>query len=221
LNDISINDANILVIDDSSIFLKTIAIFLEKAGCKVHQALDAKEAIKLLREVRVDVILSDFEMPDFSGPKLCQYLKQDKELRSIPIIILTAKGDQRSFMEAVTSGADDFVSKTNFKDILIPKIFCMLRLRNLRKELVDLKELEAVRTLIGTFKHEFNNKLMIMNGNLNKVKKLLDEDNQKPISKIEDGIKFIAETIKKMDHLELQDVHVERYDDQENIYKVK
>lgn len=219
MSKISIQCSNILVIDDSEFFLKAIASFLIDARCNVHSAIDAKAAIKILRTEKIDVILSDFEMPDFNGPELCKYLKDDEELRAIPVIILTGKDSQESFMEAVTAGADDFISKTNFQELLIPKIFCMLRLKNLRKELVDLKELEAVRTLIGTFKHEFNNKLMIMRGNVNKVRKLLNEDDQKSINKIEDGIKFISETIQKM--AELETLNTEQYADQDNIYKVK
>lgn len=119
----------------------------------------------------------------------------------------------------MTAGADDFISKTNFNTVLIPKVFSMLRLHNLRKELVGLQELKAVRTLVNIFKHEFNNKLMIMNGNVFKVKKALEGKEDKAIMKIEDAIKFITDTIQSIEKVD--NLSTEDYDSQAKIYKVK
>lgn len=221
MENIEVESSRILVIDDSKFFLKTISEFLRSNGCNVDAFEDAKQAIKKLRSESFDVILCDYEMPDFDGPEFCSYIKSDEELRKVPLIMLTGHDDQDTFMTAVNAGADDFISKANFNEILIPKIFCMLRLKKLRAELVDMKEVEAVRTLIGTFKHEFNNKLMIMSGSVFKLKNLIDEsdDNLKSITKIEDGIKFITDTLRKIG--ESSDLETQSYDSDGNIYKVR
>lgn len=98
MQEFNISESTILVIDDSKFFLKTIADFLSKSGCRIITCDDAKEAIKALRNNPVDVIISDFEMPDFSGPELCEYLKSDEDLKAIPLIMLTGNYDQESFI---------------------------------------------------------------------------------------------------------------------------
>lgn len=221
MDSLKVETSRILVIDDSKFFLKTISEFLERNGCLVSTYYDARSAIKALRNEDYDVILCDYEMPEFNGPEFCNYIKNDELLRAIPLIMLTGHDDQQSFMNAVESGADDFISKANFEQVLIPKIFCMLRLKKLRSELVDMKELEAVRTLVGTFKHEFNNKLMIMSGNVHKLKLVFEkyEQDNKPIEKIEDGIRFISDTIKQIGESNV--LTKETYQGEEKIYKVR
>lgn len=221
VNDVDYKDSTILVVDDSQFFLKTISSFLGERGFNVISAGTAKEALKHLREINVDVVLCDYEMPDMNGPELCNYLKADIRLKQLPVIMLTAREDHHAFMVAIQSGADDFISKTTFEEVLIPKIICMLRLKSIRSELLNLKEIEAVKTVLATFKHEFNNRLMIMSGNLMKMKATAKDPelNEVAFQKIEDGIKFIAETLEKISQVEFSEK--DEYDSNEKIYRVK
>lgn len=220
-NEAEYKDSTILVVDDSKFFLKTISSFLGDKGFHVVSVGTAKEALRHLREMKIDVILCDYEMPEMNGPELCNYLKTDIRLKELPIIMLTAREDHHAFMVALQSGADDFISKTTFQEVLIPKIICMLRLKSIRSELLNLKEIEAVKTVLATFKHEFNNRLMIMSGNLMKVKSNAKDPelNKAAFQKIEDGIKFISETLEKISQVEF--LEKDDYDSQEKIYRVK
>lgn len=219
--DINYKDSTILVVDDSKFFLKTISSFLGEQGFNVVSVDNAKDALKQMRAIKIDVILCDYEMPDMNGPELCNYLKADVTLKQLPVIMLTAREDHHAFMIAIQSGADDFISKTSFEEVLIPKIICMLRLKSIRSELLNLKEIEAVKTVLATFKHEFNNRLMIMSGNLMKMKATESNPghNDEAFKKIEDGIQFIAETLEKISQVEF--LEKEDYDSREKIYRVK
>lgn len=101
---------------------------------KVRLAFDGKEAIKILNEETVDVIVSDVMMPYVNGYELCQYVKNKKEYSHIPIILLTVQDDKDSEIRGFKSGADSYLKKPfNFFEL-------DLRIRNLIHAKESIKE---------------------------------------------------------------------------------
>jgi DNA-binding response OmpR family regulator len=114
--------ATLLIVDDSPTQLLMLKNLLEKNGFRVERAVDGEDALSCARKSKPDLIISDIFMPKMNGYELCQALKQDSRLRSIPVILLTTMSASESIVEALNSGADYFVPKPYDEKYLISKI---------------------------------------------------------------------------------------------------
>ena len=98
----------VLVVDDEKLIVKGIRFSLEQDGMDVDCAYDGKEALDLAASNQYDVILLDVMLPEFSGFEVCQ---QIREYSNVPIIMLTAKGDDMDKILGLDYGADDYITK--------------------------------------------------------------------------------------------------------------
>ena len=101
----------VLVIDDSPTILKVVQLVLAKAGFDVKTAADGEAGIALARERRPDVILLDFVMPRMNGYQVCRALAEDAQLREVPVILMSAKGDQVGERFVKVMGIVDYITK--------------------------------------------------------------------------------------------------------------
>jgi DNA-binding response OmpR family regulator len=99
----------ILVADDEMIMLKTIELRLKKDGHNVIICQDGREALKKIEESSPDLIITDIMMPFLSGLEIIGAVK--KEGKKIPIIVLSAMGQENVVLEAFQLGADDYITK--------------------------------------------------------------------------------------------------------------
>lgn len=98
----------ILVVDDEKLIVKGIRFSLEQEGMLVDCAYDGEEALNMIKENEYDVILLDVMLPKFNGYEVCQ---QVREFSDVPIIMLTAKGDDMDKILGLEYGADDYITK--------------------------------------------------------------------------------------------------------------
>ncbi|MCD7826572.1 MAG: response regulator transcription factor [Clostridiaceae bacterium] len=98
----------VLVVDDEKLIVKGIRFSLEQDGMQVDCAYDGQEALDLAGENHYDVILLDVMLPKFTGFEVCQ---QIREYSDVPIIMLTAKGDDMDKILGLDYGADDYITK--------------------------------------------------------------------------------------------------------------
>ena len=98
----------VLVVDDEKLIVKGIRFSLEQDDMKVECAYDGEEALKLARENTYDMILLDIMLPKFDGFEVC---RQIREFSDVPIIMLTAKGDDMDKILGLDYGADDYITK--------------------------------------------------------------------------------------------------------------
>jgi len=106
--------ANILIVDDSSAIRKILQRVLIQAGlpiAEVFEAADGIEALNILEQRRVQLILSDINMPNMDGLQLLGTLKGRPEHKDIPVVMVTTEGAQAKVMEAVNLGALGYVRK--------------------------------------------------------------------------------------------------------------
>jgi two-component system, NtrC family, response regulator AtoC len=101
----------ILIVDDETSLRRTLAAILRKRGYATIEAADGAEAVELLRDVTPALIFSDWKMPKLGGEEFLRYIRNDRRLASIPIIVITAFASSHSAIEAVRLGAYDFVTK--------------------------------------------------------------------------------------------------------------
>lgn len=139
----------ILAVDDSMTYLQAQADVLRGDGYDVILAGSGEEALAMVKVQAIDCILLDRIMPGLGGTETCLRLKADPATRDIPLIMLTAMEDRAAMIEALGSGADDYVLKSSEFDVLKARVRAQLRRkqfedesRRIRSELME-KELEA------------------------------------------------------------------------------
>lgn len=98
----------VLVVDDEKLIVKGIRFSLEQDGMEVECAYDGEEALNMAREGAYDIILLDVMLPKLNGFEVCQ---QIREFSSVPVIMLTAKGDDMDKILGLEYGADDYITK--------------------------------------------------------------------------------------------------------------
>lgn len=101
----------ILVIDDSPTILKVVQLVLTKAGFSVSTAADGEAGVAAARERRPDLILLDFVMPKMNGYQVCRALAEDEALRDVPVVLMSAKGDQVGERFVKVMGIVDYITK--------------------------------------------------------------------------------------------------------------
>lgn len=98
----------VLVVDDEKLIVKGIRFSLEQDGMEVDCAYDGEEALKLATEHKYDMILLDIMLPKMDGFEVCQ---QIREFSQVPVVMLTAKGDDMDKILGLEYGADDYITK--------------------------------------------------------------------------------------------------------------
>lgn len=101
----------VLVIDDSPTILKVVQLVLTKAGFKVHTAADGEEGIRSAVEDRPALILLDFVMPKMNGYQVCRALADSPDLKDVPVVLMSAKGDQVGERFVKVMGIVDYITK--------------------------------------------------------------------------------------------------------------
>ncbi|MEJ2592239.1 MAG: phosphate regulon transcriptional regulator PhoB [Candidatus Thiodiazotropha sp.] len=117
----------ILAVDDEPAVGEMLRFILEQDGFQTDFAEDATQALNLIRKTRPDLILLDWMLPGMSGIELAGRLKGDSETESIPIIMLTAKGEENDKVRGLDIGAEDYVTKPFSARELLARIRTILR----------------------------------------------------------------------------------------------
>lgn len=136
--------ANILLVEDEPAIQELIAANLARAGHHVLRASDAEAAQRIVREALPDLVLLDWMLPGASGIEFARRLRAEERTRSIPIIMLTARGEEQDKVIGLDTGADDYVTKPFSPRELIARIKAVLR-RRAPQVTEDVVELGGLR----------------------------------------------------------------------------
>ncbi|RWF26266.1 MAG: adenylate/guanylate cyclase domain-containing response regulator [Mesorhizobium sp.] len=131
----------ILAVDDTPENLEILRMRLEANGYEVATAADGEEGLAKARELTPDLILLDIMMPKLDGISVVRMLKHDQSLRSIPVVLVTAKADTRDVVEGLDAGGDDYLTKPFEHRALLARVRSMLR----QKALHDIVASQAKR----------------------------------------------------------------------------
>ena len=123
----AIGDASVLIVDDEAPILALVRYNLEKAGYRVLEAADGREALLVASEEQPDIIVLDWMLPSLSGIEVCRRLRRDRDLSHTPIIMLTARGDEEDRVRGLDVGADDYMPKPFSPSELLARIRAVLR----------------------------------------------------------------------------------------------
>lgn len=134
----------ILVVDDEEDLLDLIEYNLKKEGFDVLKAQDGQEGIEVAREHNPNLVLLDIMMPKMDGLEVVERMRKDKKLKKIPIIFLTARGDEKTEVEGLDKGGDDYITKPISTTKLISRIKAVLRRFEETEEMADKIEVHDI-----------------------------------------------------------------------------
>ena len=116
----------ILLVDDSKFIHKSVGQFLRENEYQVLDAYNGVEGVKLTKEHSPSLIISDIDMPEMNGYEMCKKIKEDKDTRHIPILILSSRGDGVDADRGFDAGANDFLTKPVSEDELLSRLAIIL-----------------------------------------------------------------------------------------------
>ncbi len=118
---------HILVVEDEAALVELLRYNLEEEGFRVSDAADGEAALAAVAEDKPDLIVLDLMLPLISGLEICRQLRRRPETRSLPIIMLTARGEESDRIRGLDSGADDYVTKPFSPSELVARVRAVLR----------------------------------------------------------------------------------------------
>jgi len=112
----------ILIVEDSLTQSENLMYILKEKGYQVRHAINGKKAMEMLSMSKPSIIISDIIMPEMDGYELCRHIRQDENLKDIPVILLTSLSDVGDVIKGLESGASNFITKPYNDDHLISRI---------------------------------------------------------------------------------------------------
>jgi two-component system phosphate regulon response regulator PhoB len=123
----TVSDSSILVVEDEDPIREMLRVTLEGAGYRVYEAADTGQAQRIMADDRPDIVLMDWMLPGASGLDLTRRMRKDPATREIPIIMLTARGEEGSKVAGLDAGVDDYVTKPFSTRELLARIKAVMR----------------------------------------------------------------------------------------------
>lgn len=214
-----LKDCSVMLIDDSKAYLSVLRDMLLKLGCVVDIHSRPGDALDSIASFKPEIMIVDYNLHDQTGAELIEKIKQRPDCNLLPVIIMTASPKGEMLIESFCAGAIDFISKDEIVESLPIRIASVLKMQETFQSHVDDKQLEAIKTLIGTYKHEFGNKLLIVEGACRQIKRKYELDESgKEWENLQKGLAGFRETLKKLD--KLRRYSEEEYSENAKILKI-
>lgn len=124
---------NIFIVDDEEDICKLVSLHLEKNNFKATTFSNAKTFFDQIKEKKPDLIILDIMLPDMDGLEVCKAVKSNKDLKKIPVIMLTAKQEEIDKIVGLEMGADDYITKPFSPREVVARVKAVLR----RADLID------------------------------------------------------------------------------------
>jgi two-component system phosphate regulon response regulator PhoB len=119
--------AHILIVDDEADLASLVQFNLEQAGLETEVAFTGEAALALVQQRVPDLVLLDLMLPDISGKEVCRRFRTDVRMKQVPIVMLTARGEEADRVEGFEVGADDYVTKPFSPRELVLRVKAILR----------------------------------------------------------------------------------------------
>ncbi|HPQ19443.1 MAG TPA: response regulator [bacterium] len=177
----------ILIVDDDKTIIKIVSFYLEKEGYEVLTAENGEQAYNIAVEQLPTVIISDIMMPVMDGYELCKKIKENEELKYIPVLLLTAKESKSDIIKGFECGANDFITKPFHSVELLARIKSFVNLRLNHLEIIEKnKIIENSQKELETIFNNINESIFIFNKNLEiiRINKIAEQLLGKPKSQI-------------------------------------
>ena len=158
----------ILVVDDNEMNRDLLSRQIKRQGHEVMTAPGGAEALEMLREQPFDLVLLDIMMPGMNGYEVLERLREDEDLRRIPVVVVSALDDIESVIRCVELGAEDYLFKPINRTLLRARVDACLEKRRLQeKEVGYLKQINQLKDeFVRMVSHDLKNPLFVITGYL-------------------------------------------------------
>ena len=123
-------NGKIFIIEDEPSIIQLVQHNLEKNGFLVSSSLNGNDGLKELKKFQPDLLLLDWMLPDLSGIEICKNIRKDNSFKNLPVIMLTAKGEEEDKIKGLDGGVDDYLTKPFSFNELMARIKAVLRRSN-------------------------------------------------------------------------------------------
>lgn len=144
----------IIVIEDEPDIAEVIEYNLRREGYEVGSSRDGEDGLRLVRSEPVDLVLLDLMLPGLDGIEVCRSLKADPQTRGIPIVMVTAKGEESDIVLGLGVGADDYITKPFSPKELVARLKAVLRRGPLRDDRDAQERIVCGEVVIDSGRHE-------------------------------------------------------------------
>jgi two-component system alkaline phosphatase synthesis response regulator PhoP len=143
--DMTMLKKKIVVVEDEPDILEVLSYNLKREGFEVTTALDGARGLELVEKNSPDLVVLDLMLPGIDGLEICQRIKNNKKLSHIPVIMVTAKGEESDVVLGLGIGADDYIAKPFSPRELIARVKAVLR----RSQVNDVQDDEGIIEIEG------------------------------------------------------------------------
>lgn len=144
----------ILIVDDEEDILELIKYNLKNEGYQILTAQSGETAIKIARQSKLDLLVLDLMLPGIDGLEVTKYLKNNESTQDLPIVMLTAKGEESDVITGLELGANDYMSKPFSPKVLVARVRAILRRRRKKTEESDHQIRQEGDMMIDTARHK-------------------------------------------------------------------
>ena len=144
---------NILIVEDEKDIQELIRYNLSKEGYQVTSADSGEEGLQAVQSLHPDLVILDLMLPGMDGMEVCRQMKKNPATADIPIIMLTAKGDESDIVAGLEMGADDYVTKPFSLKVFVTRVLAVLR-RGMSETTNDEEVLRFPELVIHPGRHE-------------------------------------------------------------------
>jgi signal transduction histidine kinase len=154
----------VLIVDDSAADRTLLRTILNRAGYKVYEVSKGREAIQKAREVRPHLMILDVNLPDMNGFEVCRAIRGDREIASLPVLILTVRHDDSDVLAGLEAGADDYVAKDSDSTIVLGRVRRLIEFRQMSGMVMLNQQLVQIGRLVAGIMHEIRGPLSVIRG---------------------------------------------------------
>ena len=145
---------SILLVEDEVHLHDALKLNLSLEGYEVTSAFDGPEALKQIENAAFDLIILDVMLPGIDGLEVCRRLKRDSKTRHVPIIMLTAKSEERDVITGLDGGADDYITKPFSPRVLLARVKSLLRRKDVEIRSQQETTIQVRDLIIHPGRHE-------------------------------------------------------------------
>lgn len=154
----------VLIVDDNAADRALFRTILGRAGYSVHEVSRGRDVLEKARAVRPHIVILDVNLPDQNGLDVCRAIRADRELASLPVLMLTVRHDDTDVLKGLEAGADDYVAKDADSAIVIGRVARLIQFRQMSGLTMLNQQLLQVGRLMAGIVHEIRGPLSVIRG---------------------------------------------------------
>jgi signal transduction histidine kinase len=190
---------SVLIVDDSAADRALLRTILSRAGYTVHEAARGQDVVRQARQIRPHVIILDVNLPDMSGLDVCRAVRAEREIATVPVLMLTVRHDDTDVVAGLEAGADDYVVKDAAGELIVGRVRRLIEFRQMAGLATLNEQLTQVGRLLTGIVHEIRGPLSVIRGNAELLR--LEVSGEEPAQWIDSILRSTRILQVRLDHL--------------------